>query len=554
MPFVEYIESNALDGLDLSDVKLLYNHEYENILARTDSSTLKLKVDKTGLFFVAQIPNTTLGRDTFENIQNGNLKGCSFGFDVDDDEWSMSEDGVPIHVIKHLKVIREISITALPAYEETSVEVQRSLNKLKKGGQDMPDEEKNKKQIDEQPEEEPLVETDKQDAPKDSKSKEVTTKEADKKLSSDDEATSDASNISEIKEMMQKILDGQNEKVEQRDDEESDEEIRTKNQEDSKNEDKKQGGQDMPIDVTKNKEKDDQVRGLEAYIRSHGEKRDGVTSGDVGAVIPEQIIYNPEAEVKSVTDLSKEVQHTKVSTASGVYPILKRATTGMHTVEELEENPALAKPEFTKVKWEVKTYRGAIPISEESIADAQANLMGIIQQNAREQRVNTLNQAISDKLKMFQPAVVDTKNAIDDIKEIMNVSLDPAYDKKVIITQSAFQKLDTLKDGEGRYLLQDSITETSQKRLMGLPVVVIEDELMGAQGEAHMWIGDLNRAILFADRLDTQIEWVKNEIYGRYLALVMRLDVEIADENAGYFISVDGVAPTTTTTTTKAPK
>ncbi|MDK7312310.1 phage major capsid protein, partial [Streptococcus oralis] len=90
--------------------------------------------------------------------------------------------------------------------------------------------------------------------------------------------------------------------------------------------------------------------------------------------IPEEIKYIPEKEVKTVQDLSELVTKTAVSTASGKYPILKRADDKFHTVEELEKNPELAKPTFETVAWEVATYRGAIPISQEALDDSIANL------------------------------------------------------------------------------------------------------------------------------------------------------------------------------------
>jgi hypothetical protein len=48
----------------------------------------------------------------------------------------------------------------------------------------------------------------------------------------------------------------------------------------------------------------------------------------------------------------------------------------------------------------------------------------------------------------------------------------------------------------------------------------------------------LKRAILYVNRADTQISWVKNEIYGQYLGLAMRFDIEVADKSAGYFVSI----------------
>lgn len=303
---------------------------------------------------------------------------------------------------------------------------------------------------------------------------------------------------------------------------------------------------DMATNLTakqQEEKKENRTRSIENYIRSHGTVRDaGLVTGDIGAMIPEEIIYNPEAEVNSVTDLSALVTKTPATTGSGTYPILKRATAVMNSVAELAENPALAKPEFENVTWKIATYRGAIPISEESIQDTQVPLMPVIQKNASEQRLNTLNKAISAKLVTFNAKASTADTVADDLKHVLNVDLDPAYDKSIVLSQSAYQVLDTLKDKEGRYLLQESITAASGLTLFGKSVVVVNDELLGQVGEAHIWVGDLKRAILYINRVDTQISWVKNEIYGQYLGLAMRFDVEVADKEAGYFVTVGASA------------
>lgn len=314
----------------------------------------------------------------------------------------------------------------------------------------------------------------------------------------------------------------------------------------AKKQEKGKGEKTMATNLTakqQEEKKEDNTRSIENYIRSHGTVRDaGLVTGDIGAMIPEEIIYNPEAEINSVTDLSALVTKTPATTGSGTYPILKRATAVMNSVAELEENPALAKPEFENVTWKIATYRGAIPISEESIQDTQVPLMPVIQKNASEQRLNTLNKAISAKLVAFNAKVSTADTVADDLKHVLNVDLDPAYDKTIVVSQSAYQVLDTLKDKEGRYLLQESITAASGLTLFGKSVVVVNDELLGQVGEAHIWVGDLKRAILYVNRVDTQISWVKNEIYGQYLGLAMRFDVEVADKEAGYFVTVGASA------------
>ncbi|HGE6632069.1 phage major capsid protein [Listeria seeligeri] len=283
------------------------------------------------------------------------------------------------------------------------------------------------------------------------------------------------------------------------------------------------------------KYKDKEVRSaVNTFIRTKGQTRAGLVSTDAGVIIPEEIIYSPEKEVKTVTNLAELVSKTKVSTASGKYPILKRATARLNSVPELEANPQLAKPEFEQINWEVVTYRGAIPISQESIDDAAVDLVGIVSENAQEQKINTTNYAISEVLKTFTAkAVTDT----DDIKQILNVTLDPAYERNAVVSQSFLQWVDTLKDSDGQYILHRDITSPSGTSLFGIKLEVVNDELLGLAGEAHAFLGDLKRAVLFADRVDITARWVDNEIYGQYLQVGTRFDVKQADSNAGYFLT-----------------
>ena len=270
--------------------------------------------------------------------------------------------------------------------------------------------------------------------------------------------------------------------------------------------------------------------------------REGLVSSDAAVTIPEAIDYVPEHELKSVVDLSQFVQHFPATTKSGKYPIVKRATAVLNTVEELAKNPELAKPEFTEVPWEIDTYRGAIALSREAIDDSAADLTGIVSQNALEQKVNTTNAKVTALLKSF-PAKAVAGDNVDAIKEILNVDLDPAYSPVIIASQSFYQYLDTLKDKNGRYLLNDPITTGSPARLLGIPVYKVGDDLLGLAGEAHAFIGDARRAVLYADRTDIQVRWVDNEIYGQYLQAVIRFGVAKADEKAGFFVTATPTAP-----------
>lgn len=302
---------------------------------------------------------------------------------------------------------------------------------------------------------------------------------------------------------------------------------------------KKEGAKRSMAKLNQNQETNEEILGFEQYMKSKGAKRDNVKSDDAGVTIPHDIKYIPEKEVNTVQDLSQLVQKEKVNGPSGEYPILKRANAKFSTVAELEANPELAKPEFKSIEWKVQTYRGSIPISQEALDDSVANLTAIVSENINEQKINTLNERIGTVLKSFNPTTVSN---VDDLKSIINIKLDPGYDRQIICTQSFYQKLDTLKDGNGRYLLQDSIINTAGNTVLGMNITVVRDDLLGANGDAKAFIGDIKRGVFFADRTDVSVQWIENQIYGKYLMGAFRFDVKQADENAGFFVSFEDAA------------
>lgn len=258
---------------------------------------------------------------------------------------------------------------------------------------------------------------------------------------------------------------------------------------------------------------------------------DGVKKTDTKPVSSEEILYTPQREVKTVVDLKPFTTVYQAKKESGKYPVLQRATTKMASVAELEKNPALAKPEFKDVDWAITTYRGAIPLSQEAIDDADVDLVSLVSESISQIKVNTTNDAIAKVLKTFTAKTV--KN-LDEIKALLNGGFDPAYNVSLIVSQSFYQALDTLKDGNGRYLLQDDITAASGKTLLGKPVFVLSDEVLG---ENKAFIGDFKRGVLFADRKDLGLRWADNELYGQYLQAVLRFGVTKVDEKAGFYVT-----------------
>nr|WP_229205981.1 phage major capsid protein [Enterococcus faecium] len=300
--------------------------------------------------------------------------------------------------------------------------------------------------------------------------------------------------------------------------------------------DKKDKEEKRSMEVILNDKKETYTRSINQFIRTKGEKRDGLTTVGAEAVIPVDRITKPEKQPETVVDLRQHVGRVPVTTGTGSYPILRANKNKMTSVAELIKNPELAKPEFTKVNYEIATYRGYIPVSQEALDDSDIDLGGLVAEHIQRQSLNTSNAEIAKKL---QTATAKTVTDIDGLKDIVNVTIDPAYNVKFIASQSFFNELDKMKDNDGRYLLQQDVTVASGYKLLGREVVVMADDVIGtAAGNKVAFVGDPSLFVKFFDRQQASVRWVDNDVYGQLLAGFVRFDVEVADTAAGFYVTL----------------
>lgn len=273
---------------------------------------------------------------------------------------------------------------------------------------------------------------------------------------------------------------------------------------------------------------------IKGYVRSKGTVREGFTSVEGGALIPEELL-TPQKTPSDVVDLTKLVGIAKVNSGSGKYPVIKKSGSKMNTVEELAANPKLAKPTITDVDYSISTYRGYIPVSQELIDDADYDVTGLIAEEITDQELVTKNTAIATVLKT---ATAKAVTGFNGLKKVFNVDLKKIYTPKAVITSSLFNELDTTKDKNDRYLLQDDITVASGKKLFGYEVVVLDDTIIGTTaGDLTGFIGDPKAFCTLFDRKQASVKWVDNDIYGQLLASFVRFDVKKVDEDAGFYIT-----------------
>lgn len=269
---------------------------------------------------------------------------------------------------------------------------------------------------------------------------------------------------------------------------------------------------------------------FEDFLKS-GEVRDGLTTVEGAVVIPKEIL-DIQKVPNDPTQLASYVNRVAVTSGVGSLPVLAKNTARLASTAELAQNPELAKLSLTGVDYKALTYRGVLPVSMEMLQDAP-EIESIVSAYVSEAKALTEQYKIGEVLQKAQAVAV---SEVDGIKDAFNKGLSN-YNRMFVVSESFFAEIDKIKDADGRYLLQDSITAPSGKQLLGAPVVVVADDVLGKAGEAHAFVGDVKAFSLEAMRSDIAVEWQDDDIFGKKLAVALRADWQVADAQAGKFLT-----------------
>lgn len=430
--FTETVSADALQGVDLSHLVLLSDHDYKQPLSSIDAGTLTVNVDDKGLAFEATLdPSVSYANDLYNNVKNGNIQKMSFGFQIADkgDSWTKQDDGSYLRTITKLSKLYELSVCVLPAYSDTEVSI-RSLEKF----------------------------------------------------------INDNSKEKDNKTMRKEIIKPQD---------------------------------------NQNKE----VRSFEAYVKSAGEVRDGLTTDvDGKAIIPTEIV-SPVYESKvGSNDLSAYVDVKKVSVGQGSYPIAKNDPSKVLATKAELAQIGDTDSGMTAVDFKCETRAGKVYLSQELIDDSAVDFKSEIQSQLAKLVKNTDNANIINTLKGISAKTVKT---LDDIKALRN-SLDFGLTPVVITNNDGFAYLDNLKDSQGRYILQPDVTIASGKSLFGCPVIVMNNKVLPdvKAGQFPIFIGDLQEAVALIRRNQITTNWTQFDSYSEGLAVIYRSDYKLKNADA----------------------
>lgn len=97
--YYEKIDRNALEGADISDVIMQYDHQGK-VLARLSNGTLGIEPTEKGLFIYADLSKSQEARELYEEIKNGLVTKMSWAFTVADEEYDKE---TRTRIIKRIK-------------------------------------------------------------------------------------------------------------------------------------------------------------------------------------------------------------------------------------------------------------------------------------------------------------------------------------------------------------------------------------------------------------------------------------------------------------------
>ncbi len=119
--FREQFKKGAFaDSLKKDDQRFLWSHDTSKVLGRTGNQTLRLNEDEVGLRFEIDLPQTSLGNDTYESIKRGDVDGVSFGFRMESHDIEEPDDDLILRTVTKAKLL-EVSAVAFPAYPDSEV-------------------------------------------------------------------------------------------------------------------------------------------------------------------------------------------------------------------------------------------------------------------------------------------------------------------------------------------------------------------------------------------------------------------------------------------------
>lgn len=203
---------------------------------------------------------------------------------------------------------------------------------------------------------------------------------------------------------------------------------------------------------------------------------------DGGYTVPEDVSTKVERYRDVDYSLLQDIDVVKVTTNKGSRTYLKKGE--VDTFVDIDENGKITEeigsPKFERLPYAIQDRAGFMPVSNDLVKDSDSNIIELVAEWLGKANVATTNKKVLAKV--AEKAQIDFKN-LDGIKHALNVTLGQAYKNgaKIYTNDDGLNYLDTLKDENGRYLLNPDPTDSAKMTLRCgttvLPIKVLPNKV-----------------------------------------------------------------------------
>ena len=209
------------------------------------------------------------------------------------------------------------------------------------------------------------------------------------------------------------------------------------------------------------------------------------TNADGGYTVPEDIQTQIQHYKEANAQLRSLVSVENVRTNKGARTYQKKTqVTGFQKVLESGAVQEITGPKFERVTYEIEDYAGYMPVTNDLLADSDANITSEITAWIGRNAVQTDNNEV---LAIIQGKAETSLSDLKGIKKAINVTLGQAYRSavRIVTNDDGLNYLDTLEDDNKRPLLNPNPTEPNAVQLrVGatvVPITVLPNQNMASK-------------------------------------------------------------------------
>ena len=226
-----------------------------------------------------------------------------------------------------------------------------------------------------------------------------------------------------------------------------------------------------------------------------------------GYILPQDIQTQINRQIREYRSFRDVLGYIKTTALKGAFPVENLGSlAGLVDFADGTDGTASNDIAFTQVTYNLAEKAAFVKLSNTLLALTDNDLVAYIVEVFAKKAVITENAMAKAALQSNK--TVKTLANWKQLKSSINKDLDPAayYNTVIVTNQDGFDYLDSQLDENGRPVMQPDISQPTQRRFMGYPVIVFSNAQLAssaatttAAGYAPIYYGSLKNGCKFVD-------------------------------------------------------